>query len=223
MNSEQLEQLVSRYNDPDLTEQERAQLGEVLRDNAEAQELLRQYQKLDDALAGLPDVTSGVDQGRFTAEVKSALAQGRRKSQSTAARPSRFRLGWPMRVAALVAVGLLAAIAYWSLTGDGPGETSGPRDSGQQMSTNTTRSHRNSAGMNDTRPVKFGVQSGSNRLTDFPANGSQAVKPHGSRDLNGIMKPLSVVAPEVDDIPMDDNAPAAANETSENSRLELNP
>ncbi|MBN1437333.1 MAG: hypothetical protein JW936_09670 [Sedimentisphaerales bacterium] len=206
MNAEQLEQLISRYNDPDLTEQEQAQLKEVLRDNAEAQELLRQYKKLDEALANLPDVTSTVDQGRFTADVKEALAKIRRNKPGATVGGGRFRLGWPMRVAALVVVGLLAVTAYKSLTGDGGGSC-GPVETEQSASPSTAQAeHNNGSGIIDIGTLKFGAQAGANRLADFQVEGGQLPKPRSGHGLNGIMKPLSIAAPEPNDDALDENA-----------------
>ena len=51
---EELERLISRYDEADMTAEERAQLQSVLAESPEAREVLRQYQQLDKAMSRLP-------------------------------------------------------------------------------------------------------------------------------------------------------------------------
>ena len=53
---EELEGLISRYDEAEMTAEERAQLQNVLAESPEARELLHQYQQLDKALSQLPAV-----------------------------------------------------------------------------------------------------------------------------------------------------------------------
>ncbi|KPK77564.1 MAG: hypothetical protein AMJ79_02720 [Phycisphaerae bacterium SM23_30] len=74
MNSEELEKLISRYNDPDLTDEERTQLDQVLEDDPVLRGILEQYQRLDGALGQLPDGLEKVDFARFSRQVREAVA-----------------------------------------------------------------------------------------------------------------------------------------------------
>ena len=74
MSSEELEKLVSHYNDPDLTDRERIRLDQMLEDNPDLDDVLGQYKRLDRALAQLPDGLEKVDFERFSRRVSEAVA-----------------------------------------------------------------------------------------------------------------------------------------------------
>ena len=74
MRSEEPEKLVSRYNDPDLTDRERIRLDQTLEDNPDLGDVFEQYKRLDRALAQLPDGLEKVDFERFSRRVSEAVA-----------------------------------------------------------------------------------------------------------------------------------------------------
>ena len=122
MKEKDIDILVSRYGDPDLSDSERARLDDLLARSPEAREALRQYERLDGALGQLPGIVDGVDQEAVFERIQQAVAAG-------AARPAgRGRL-WVMRIAALVVLALLAGLALVSLWGPhmaGPGSLGEP-------------------------------------------------------------------------------------------------
>ena len=74
MSSDEPEKLVSRYNDPDLSNRERIRLDQTLEDYPDLGDVFEQYKRLDQALAQLPDGLEKVDFERFSRRVSEAVA-----------------------------------------------------------------------------------------------------------------------------------------------------
>ena len=110
MKPEEIDIFISRYGDADLSDQEREALDDLLAGSADAREALRQYRRLDGALGELPRLDEGVDHGAFFDRVQQAVvASGARRAARR----------WPVRIAALVGVALLASLAVVWLWGPG--------------------------------------------------------------------------------------------------------
>ncbi len=65
--------LISRFDDPDLSTAERAQLDKLLRSDPQARDLLEQYRKLNHRLEKLPDALENLDLSGFTQNVNRAI------------------------------------------------------------------------------------------------------------------------------------------------------
>jgi anti-sigma factor RsiW len=103
---EEQELLISRYDDPDLTDPERQELDALLDGEPEARAIVEQYRKLDDQLATLADLSSSVDFDRFRDGVNDKL------DRLQARRPVR-RLLWRVLVPlSAAAVFLLVALPW---------------------------------------------------------------------------------------------------------------
>jgi hypothetical protein len=74
MKTEDLENLVSRYNDPDLSGSDRARLKQMMEVNPDLRQLHKQYQQLDLALGQLPDGLEKVDFNQFSQRVSRVIA-----------------------------------------------------------------------------------------------------------------------------------------------------
>ncbi len=103
MNKQEKEYLISRYNDPDLTDAEKREIQACMEQDGEADRMLRQYQALDqglERLAGKFDL-KGVDFDRFASHLQDSLSALPR----TAVR-SAWRHHWhkivPLAAAALI-------------------------------------------------------------------------------------------------------------------------
>jgi len=104
MEPEELEMLISRCDDPDLSSQERAQLKAALENEPQAGELLAQYRRLNEALGQLPDHLESVDFERFADTVNEKIDSAERIQ-------SRKKVVWRVfgplaAAAAIVVVGL---------------------------------------------------------------------------------------------------------------------
>jgi len=108
MISREHENLISRYDDPELSTVEREQLTELQETNDEARELEAQYRRLDAELETLPDGLDGVDFSGFRRRIRESI-----ESVETAPviRMSHRRLWtrWaPIAAAASVAIAFLS-------------------------------------------------------------------------------------------------------------------
>jgi len=104
MITEELDILLSRYDDPDLSGSERARLEEALSQDAQARAMLAQYRRLDEHLARLPDALGAVDFEQFGRGVRQAL--------DASARPGRQwrRLLWPVLTPLAAAAAVLLIV-----------------------------------------------------------------------------------------------------------------
>jgi anti-sigma-K factor RskA len=75
MNTQEKEFLVSRYNDPDLTADEKAQISELMQQDADIADWLKQYQNLDQQLGQLSGKVDlgGIDFDRFAARIQEGI------------------------------------------------------------------------------------------------------------------------------------------------------
>ena len=110
MTAEDKEILISRWDDPELTQTQKRALEKLLQEDEEGAMLWRQYQQLEVLLGRLPDELERVDFGVFRDRV----------SRATAAEPSgqvrRFnwrRWALPAATAAAAAAALLIVAVPW--------------------------------------------------------------------------------------------------------------
>jgi len=109
MISREKENLISRYDDPELSPSERKQLTELMETEEEARELEAQYRRLDAELETLPDGLEGVDFTGFRRRIRESI------DSAPVIRMSRRRLWthWaPIAAAASVAI---AFLSIWQL------------------------------------------------------------------------------------------------------------
>ena len=104
MVTEELEILLSRYDDPDLSRSDRARAERALSQNAQAAVLLDQYRRLNQHLANLPDQLDGIDLEQFGRSVRQAL-----DAASTPRRRPR-RLLWPILAPLAAAAAVLLIV-----------------------------------------------------------------------------------------------------------------
>jgi len=115
MISKEHENLISRYDDPELSTAERQQFSELQETNDEARELEAQYRRLDAELETLSDGLDGVDFSGFRRRIRESL-----ETAPVIRRPHRrLWTRWaPIAAAASVAI---AFISLWhSFTGGPP-------------------------------------------------------------------------------------------------------
>ena len=74
MKPDKTEKLISRYNDPDLSDAQKDRMNQALAADADVRHIHRQYKRLDQALEQLPDGLEGVDFSEFTRRVRAAIA-----------------------------------------------------------------------------------------------------------------------------------------------------
>jgi hypothetical protein len=74
MTHEEMEILISRWDDPDLAPSEREQLEQVLAEDSAGREVFQQYQRLDEQLGQMPDILESVDFDGFRQRVARAIA-----------------------------------------------------------------------------------------------------------------------------------------------------
>ena len=74
MKPQETEELISRYNDPDLSDSEKDLMNQALAADADLRHIQRQYQRLDRVLEQLPDGLDDVDFSGFTQRVSAATA-----------------------------------------------------------------------------------------------------------------------------------------------------
>lgn len=84
MNKQEKEYVISRYNDPDLTIEEKVQIQTWRREDREVEEMLREYEKLDRGLERMASPTdlNGVDFDKFAAGVRDLLPARRSAARS---------------------------------------------------------------------------------------------------------------------------------------------
>jgi len=82
MNKQEKEYIISRYNDPDLTAEEKVQIQTWRREDRDVEEMLRDYQELDRGLERLagPMELKGVNFDKFAAGVRDLLPARRRSA-----------------------------------------------------------------------------------------------------------------------------------------------
>ncbi|MCP4713174.1 MAG: hypothetical protein GY869_31475 [Planctomycetes bacterium] len=73
MKPEKTEELISRYNDPDLSDPEKDRMNQALAADADLRHIHQQYNRLDQALEQLPDGLEGVDFSGFSRYVNAAI------------------------------------------------------------------------------------------------------------------------------------------------------
>ena len=109
MISQENENLISRYDDPELSPSERQQLTELMETDEQARELEAQYRRLDAELETLPDGLEGVDFTGFRRRIRESI------ETAPAIRMPHHRLWsrWiPLAAAASVAI---AFLTLWQL------------------------------------------------------------------------------------------------------------
>ena len=122
--SEQQEYLISRYDDPDLSGQERSELAALLKGNEEAQALLEEYRHLDGHLAMMGQTASPVSVETFVRAVHERIdATSHEKIPAAASRPKRSVLRFPgwMRPIAAAAAAVAVVLLAWMLFPSRPG------------------------------------------------------------------------------------------------------
>jgi len=107
MISKENENLISRYDDPELSTSERQQLTELLETDDQARELEAQYRRLDAELETLPDGLDGVDFSGFRRRIRESIETA---SAPVIRRPHRYLwTRWaPIAAAASVAIAFLS-------------------------------------------------------------------------------------------------------------------
>jgi hypothetical protein len=112
METKELERLIARHDDAELTPEERAALTAALANQPEARALLRQYQRLDEALGQMgPVMGQRVDFADFAARVQARL------ERTEVARPAvwrQWRIMVPLAAAAALAVVFLPWMRWTS-------------------------------------------------------------------------------------------------------------
>ena len=105
MISKENENLISRYDDPELSTSERQQLTEFLETDDEARDLEAQYRRLDAELETLPDGLEGVDFSGFRRRIRESI-----ESAPVVRRPHRqLWTRWaPIAAAASMAIAFLS-------------------------------------------------------------------------------------------------------------------
>jgi hypothetical protein len=107
MISREQENLISRYDDPELRTSEREQLSELLETEDKARELEAQYRRLDAELETLPDGLEGVDFSGFRRQIRESI-----ESASAPVIRLPYRRLWirwaPIAAAASVAIAILS-------------------------------------------------------------------------------------------------------------------
>jgi len=112
MNHEEKEYLISRYNDPDLNEEERKELSALLGEE-ESRRMQEEYRRLDAMLSKIPSSVEGVDFEAFSNRVRAGISQ---VSWRTADRRATiFRWVAPLAAAAVF---MMAAIPLWYVQRD---------------------------------------------------------------------------------------------------------
>jgi uncharacterized protein YdcH (DUF465 family) len=110
IHSEDVEFLLSRRGDRDLTAQEESHLAQVLQRNASIRKTADEYDHLNDAIAGLAADQPNIDWRAYEARLSNRLAAERARP-STTNRFSRFVM--PAAMAACIA---LVSSLYWTTT-----------------------------------------------------------------------------------------------------------
>lgn len=136
MITEEMEMLISRYDDGDLTDAERASLEAALDSDPEAQGLLKEYRRLNAALSEAPAGMAQVDLAAFSHTLSRSLTERR-----VVRRTSRtwWRLGPVAAVAATILVGV-GALWLSQHTGDTPGVSRRSRIPGPERTMSVTLS-----------------------------------------------------------------------------------
>jgi hypothetical protein len=112
--NKKIDVLLARYRDPELTETQRNQIDQLVQTDPEAGKILAQYQRLDDLLARLPNLTECVDFDRFSSDVS-------RSVRNTAIESRRIFLrlpslpSWRITIPAAVAAAAMAALLAWAV------------------------------------------------------------------------------------------------------------
>ncbi len=101
MINEQQEFLISRYDDPDLTDQQRRELDELLADHPDARDLLEQYKALDDRFDQWPNESQEWDLSDFAKQVNQKIDGGSEKSES---KIPFWKILVPIAAAAMIAI-----------------------------------------------------------------------------------------------------------------------
>lgn len=115
MLDQELEQLMSRSGDGDLTGEERARLEGAVAQDAEARAVWEEYRRLDGHLAVMGGETDGVDWEAFGSRVRDAVA-------SAEVRRGRVRLWRRVAAVAAMAAVALGALGWLAFRGGGATE-----------------------------------------------------------------------------------------------------
>jgi hypothetical protein len=111
--NEKLDLLLASYNDPELTESQRAKIENRVRTDPEAQKRLSEYQRLDNLLSGLPSLTNNVDFDHFSGNISRAI-------RTTTIKQNRFALSWEnvrfrrLAIPAAAAAVMAMALVIWA-------------------------------------------------------------------------------------------------------------
>lgn len=109
---QEIEILISRYDDADLTDGQRAQLKEILQNQPQAEELLERYRRLDLALAEMADAGPAVDLEGLNENIRAGLDKIDARKLRIGQRVKIIKWLTPIAAAAAIAIAALHFSLY---------------------------------------------------------------------------------------------------------------